>query len=159
MIDWSDGGCKISRHFTVRHAIWLPSWKRLATRDDGLNEDAKAALVQFFAIMDEVKGVLGLPIVVHCAFRPVEYNKLVGGAPSSMHIARRLASGALVAACDFSAELTGATPGGQACDRIRKRLLLDLDRLGLRMENKPESEWVHLDNKPAPGPGWRYFKP
>jgi len=150
MINWSDGGCKVSRSFTVRHALWLPKWGRLANETDGLGPDEKAELVKFFTIMDEVQDFLGVKIYVHCAYRPREYNTKVKGAAKSAHMAHGCA------AVDFHAELTGFLPGPPTCNQLRKLLLPQLGHFGLRMENKPDSDWVHLDNKIGPN---RYFDP
>lgn len=161
MINWSDGGCKISKHFTVRHALWLPTWKRLAL-DTELDSDSKEALVNLFEKMDKVRDLLKTQVYVHCAFRPKDYNQLVGGAPKSAHMARKVminGQEALVAACDFHAEMPNAQPGGPSCNLIRGILKPELEYLGMRMEDLPDSGWVHLDTRPVSHPMFRMFKP
>jgi len=150
VINWSDGGSKISRSFTVRHALWLPKWGRLAGEHDGLDDAIKGELVKFFLIMDQVQDSLGVKMFIHCAYRPREYNALVKGATKSAHL------GFGAAACDFHVDLTGYLPGGPTCNHVRKLLRPQLIRFGLRMEDTPDSDWIHLDNKPGVN---RYFKP
>jgi uncharacterized protein YcbK (DUF882 family) len=143
-IDWTKPNSKISQFFTVREAIHLPQWNRLATEKDGLGPAQKANLVMLMVVMDKVRTFFGKPIVVHCCFRPYAYNALVGGAPKSAHIAAM--------AIDFHV-------AGLDCDEARKLLLPKLEEWGLRMEDLPGSSWVHLDMRPVPKGGTRFFKP
>lgn len=154
-IDFSDPKAKISRYFTVKEACWAPQWNRLQNENDGLDADAKAALVDFFCNkMDIVRELLGYPIKVHVSFRSKAYNSLVGGAANSCHMARK-EGGVYVAACDFSVDY--GLGAGANCDKIKAELLPVLEKLGLRMEdNGAGATWVHLDNR-KPGPSGRYF--
>jgi len=147
IIDWTNPDQKISTYFTVKDAIWLPKWNRLANDSDGLNADVKMALLAFFAKMDVVRAFFNKPIIVHCAFRPFAYNKLVYGAKRSAH----LCNGPW-AACDF--HIVGVT-----CDAARKLLVPKLEEWGMRCENKFGSNWIHLDNKPLEPRGNRFFIP
>lgn len=110
--------------------------------------------------MDSVRDLLNAQygsdkgINVHVTIRPTSvnspgsihnegnYNILVGGAAHSAHIS------GLAMDWDF---------GMMNCDEIRAKVLPELDRLGLRMENAPGTNWVHLDLNP-PNPN-RYFIP
>lgn len=143
-IKWTKANEKLSQYFTVGEAIFLPQWNRLATEKDGLGPAQQANLVMLMVAMDKVRAFVGKPIVVHCAFRPYSYNKLVGGAPKSAHIAAQ--------AIDFHVV-------GLECDAVRKMLLPKLEEWGFRMEDLPGSTWVHLDMRPVPKGGTRYFKP
>lgn len=157
MIDWADPEFMISQHFKVREVLLLPQWNRLAAEADGVTDDAKKALVSLFEKMDAVRDFIGLPIVVHCAFRSPDYNKLVHGAPDSCHIAR-IENGAMLAAVDWHAVVIGETQGG-GCDTLRSSLEPKLEEWGMRMENNGYgAAWIHLDTKPI-GSGSRYFKP
>lgn len=162
MIDWTNGADNVSGYFKVREAITLRRWKRLATESDGLNEDAKAALAVIFNVMDQVRGILGAPIVVHDAFRSEKYNFLVNGAANSSHKARAIiieGKKYLIGAVDFSPEFQGLTIA-QSCDKAKAILRPELERLGLRMElNGDGAEWIHLDNHPVPSGGRREFVP
>ena len=135
---------KISKWFSWSEATYLPQWKRLANEKDGLNDEIKANLTKLFAKMDQIREHFGKPINVHVAYRSPEYNKLVKGASKSAHLQGL--------ACDFDVK-------GLSCDDVRKDILEHklLDSLELRMEDLPNSTWVHLDLM-APNPN-RYFKP
>jgi hypothetical protein len=152
MINWSDPSCKISRYFTVKDAIFLPRWNRLATESDGLTEDAKAGLVDLFQKMDLVREFLGVAIWVHVSFRPIEYNELIGGANDSAHVARSIEvdeKKVFIAAVDWSAHIFDHI-GESDCDKIRELLRPRLVQFGLRMEeNPPGSTWVHTDTRPV----------
>jgi hypothetical protein len=157
IVDWTDPKAKLSKYFTVREALWLPTWGRMATTDDGLDDDAKEALWRFFnEYMDAVRSAIGKPVSVHVTFRPAKYNKEIGGAASSSHMARRDKTYGLIAACDFSADATSENLG-KDCDAIRALLKPKLEALGIRMEDNGDgSTWVHVDNR-APGPSGRFF--
>ena len=137
---------KISNYFTFKEALYLPTWKRVAKKKDGLTSDILNNLKVLFGKMDLVREYFGAPVIVHVAYRPEEYNKLVGGAHNSSHVAGM--------ACDFHVQ-------GVSCDDARARILQDnkLEEWGMRMEDLPGSGWVHLDiRQPAPGRP-RFFKP
>jgi hypothetical protein len=156
-IDWSNPQCPISTHFTVHEALWLPSWGRHATVADGLNDAVKANLVSLFAKMDVVRNFINKPIRVHVAYRPPKYNALpsIGGAKHSAHMALDNC-----AAVDWSADMDGdGLDGSKDCDYLRSILLPMLPAWNMRMEKRPGSNWVHLDDKPLLPGGNRYFLP
>ena len=146
-VNWADPAVQVSKYFTVHEACWLPRWSRLATRLDGLDEPLQANLFGFLTgKMDAVREWFGLPINVHCCYRPTTYNALVKGAPGSAHVEGL--------AMDFDVETL-------ACkDAVNAILAHDmLTAWGLRMENNgADPAWVHLDSR-APGPSGRYFVP
>lgn len=132
----------ITPHFTWREALYLPQWNREAGADDGLTDKVKQELIKVFDRLERIRGFLGSkPVIIHCAFRPVEYNKLIGGAPASAHIEGK--------AVDFHIQ-------GLDCDVVRDFLKLNLDLLGIRLEDNPGSNWVHIDTRDSNN---RYFKP
>lgn len=135
---------KISKHFSYKEALYLPTWKRAAKKEDGLTPDILSNLKNLFAKMDLVREYFNAPVAVHVAYRPDEYNRLVGGAKNSSHLYGM--------ACDFHVS-------GVSCDEVRARILKDnkLEEWGMRMEDLPGSKWVHLDIR-APSPS-RFFKP
>lgn len=133
---------KISKYFIWKEATHLNQWGRIAS-DQELTEDIKRNLVGIFFTLDKVRELVNKPIIVLCAFRPEEYNKLVKGAPNSAH--------KYGMAVDIDVQgLTG--------DELRALILPKLDEWQLRMEDLPGSSWVHLDTRP-PGAGPRFFKP
>ena len=143
-IDWTNPEDKVSPHFTVKDAIWLPSWNRLATEQDGLNDDIKSALLDLFTnCMEPLYELLG-PIITHVSYRPEAYNKLIGGAPNSGH--------KLGKCCDFHAS-------AHSINEAKDLILLHnmLEKLNCRME-KGTSSWIHIGNDYTPGHN-RFFLP
>lgn len=137
-IDWKDPKCHVTPHFTVHDACWLPSWGKLHYP----TPEEQDSLVVMCQLMERVRALLGKPINVHCMIRPAAYNAQIGGALHSRHLAGL--------ACDFDV-------GGMDCDSVRAALLPNLATWGARMEDKPGSDWVHLDWSPSATN--RFFKP
>jgi hypothetical protein len=140
---------KISKYFTYKEALWLPSWGRMACELDGLDPAVLHRLKGLFTLMDNVRDYFNAPIRVHCAYRPKEYNALVNGAKASAHLADR----DMLAAVDF--HIPGSTT-----ERVIARILNSnlLDTLKMRMENNgPNPAWIHMDTKPCAKD--RYFLP
>lgn len=146
MIDWKNPKAKISNHFTVEEACWLPKWSALHNP----SEAEKANILKMAAVMDKVRDLLGKPISVHCWIRPVlnclgnpyngqDYNVATDGALHSAHRDGR--------AVDWDC--------GEDCNVTRSTLLSHLEALGLRMEDH-NGPWVHLDTA-LPNPN-RFFK-
>lgn len=135
---------KASIYFNWEELLNLPSWGRLAIIEDGITEEILDNLNNLALNMDQIRNHFNKPINVHCAYRPVEYNKLIGGAPNSSHT--------LGEAMDF--DIIGLT-----CDDIRKEILNNklLETLNMRMEDRPGSNWVHLDISKVINN--RFFKP
>ena len=149
-LDWNNIDSGVSRYFTVKETIWLPSWGRQATLLDGLNTDVQANIVAHAVRMDAVRAWFGRAIHVHCWYRPPVYNSQVHGVPGSAHLEGL--------ATDF--DVAGLTCP-QAVRMILEGNLLEV--LELRMEDNatsqdPEPDWIHLDSR-EPGPGGRFFKP
>jgi len=154
-IDWKDPAAKISRFFTVREALWLTGWNRLANETDGLNETVKANLLAVFRKMDLIRELLGRPVYVKSAYRPRAYNLAIGGAAQSSHMANETS-----AAVDFWCDTNGdGDKDGDDCDAIKAALMPKLEMWGIRMEdNGKGARWVHVDTR-IPGPAGRFFKP
>jgi hypothetical protein len=144
MVDWTDPKSMVSKYFSVHEALYLPTWARLATEDDGLTDEIKANLIILCQKMDIARDYFGRSINVHVTFRPLRYNKLIGGAPNSAH--------AVGKACDF--DISGLT-----CDEARAKIMADdkLDEWNMRMEKRDGSDWIHLDCYPVLHS--RYFLP
>lgn len=151
MVDWNDPKSKISKYFTVKEALWLPSWQVMHIPSD----EEKANILAHAEKMDLVREFLGAPMHVHCWIRPVlnnpqssyhgqDYNQLVHGAKGSVHI-----SGSAV---DYDA-------AGLVCDDVRAKLEPKLEEFGLRMERMPGSNWVHNDSKEVLPGHDRFFNP
>jgi len=153
VIDWSNPESKISKYFTVREALYLPRWQRLANANDGLTNDIKEEIAAFAQLdMDQVREYIGTPIHVNCWYRPPAYNKIIGGAENSAHMSLGHYS-----ACDWHADVEGIDDLVKACNVLKARLLAVLEEYGLRMENNENGNWIHLDN--AQVKTNRFFKP
>ena len=148
-IDWTNPESKISKHFTVKEALWLPSWKVMHIP----NEEEKQNILKQASKMDLIRDFLGVPIRVHCWIRPVlnspaseyhgrDYNAFVHGAKNSAH--------KVGLATDYDAE-------GLNCDDVRAKLEPKLEEWQIRMEKMPGGNWVHNDC--APVIVYRYFNP
>lgn len=156
-IDWNDPKYKISKYFTVGEAIYLREWKRLANEEDGLNENVKKQLVKIFKeVMDPLRELLGKPIFIKSCYRPKKYNVAIGGATESAHMAEKE-----YAAVDFWTDQDGdGDKDGEDCDKIKEILMPLLEKMNIRIEdNGKGARWVHVDNKPVPPGGNRFFKP
>lgn len=144
-INWADPACKVSKYFNVKELLYLPTWKRMANEADGLNETIKENLVDLAKSMDTVRDHFGKPIRIHVTYRPLEYNKAIGGALHSAHSDGQ--------AMDF--DIVGLT-----CDDVRKAIndANLLETWQMRMENI-DGNWVHLDRRQPTAGGQRFFKP
>lgn len=141
-IDWSNPKAKISKHFTVGEALYLPKWDCYHIPSD----DEKEAIVRHAANMDRVREELGVPCVVHCWIRPgsancpesshhgEDYNALCGGAKASRHM---------------KGDATDYHPVGMTCDEARSKLEPKLEEFDMRMEKAPGTNWVHNDSGPV----------
>jgi len=164
-INWEDPTQKISKYFTVKEALYLPSWNCYHVP----TEEEKTNILFMAKKMDIVREFLNAPINIHCWIRPdkvncvgfdpktvkadtpakqaalaaLDYNAFVGGAKASMH---RIGS-----AVDWSAK-------NIKCDDARTKLIPKLEEYDLRMEDLKGSNWVHLDCR-KPINNVRFFKP
>ena len=154
-INWADPKSHITDHFTVHEALYLPSWDIYHTP----SQAECAAILDLLVTCEKARTLLGdKPWNVHCIIRPnkvncptsvrhgQDYNAFIGStAKHSPHI--------MGMAIDFD-EI------GVRCDETRSLLLPHLEQLGMRMEQGPGSNWVHLDRySPNVSGGVRFFKP
>ena len=137
-IDWTDGSCLVTPHFTVSEALTLHNWNRLATRDDGF---VPQDMLETCQMMEKIRDFLGCPINVHCMFISPAYNLEINAPKLDVH--------ALSMACDFDALPT------LSCDDVKAKLQPQLESLNIRME-QGTTNWVHCDWR-MPGPSGRYF--
>lgn len=149
--NWNDKDSKITLHFTVGEATYLPSWKihHIPT------EEEKSNIFVTALAMEKIRDYLKTPISIHCWIRPnsvncpgseyhgKDYNAHVKGAKASAHITGR--------GVDWS--------NNSNCDFVRVQLLSKLEGLGICMENLPGSNWIHIDTLPPRGGKTRFFKP
>jgi len=132
-----------SKDFTWGEALFLPQWQIHCLPDSAeifKNIERTAEKMQL------IRDIFGQKIRVTSWFRPPKYNEAIRGAKSSSHI-RGLA-------CDFQII-------GLDADSAREKILPELERLNIRMENFPRANWVHIDlncTKETPKEK-RFFKP
>lgn len=148
-VNWSDHNSRLTDHFTVHEALWLPSWRVYHVP----SETEKQEILQIARVMERIRAIFDKPIMVHCWMRPnrancpgharhgQDYNKFIGStATRSAHIFGR--------AVDFH---VATYSGGSGCDRARETLRSHLSRLGIRMEGNTGGGWIHIDNYPNAG--------
>lgn len=143
MINWEDPNCRVSDWFTVKECLWLPTWGRLANENDGLNDSVKNSLYALCSKLDHIREFFLCPMIVDCMYRPPSYSKLVGGFETDVHT--------MGEAADFKV-------GGIYTEDAKKLLEPSLEALGVRMEDNPGSDYIHIDIH-SPGLTGRYFKP
>lgn len=164
-INWLDPKAKVSKYFTVKEALWLPSWNCLHSP----TEEEKANIIKMGAKMDIVREFLGKPINTHCWLRPGKVNCSTFD-PKTIKTNDPIKQAALDA-LDYNAFVKGAKRSahkfalgvdfdcGEDCSETRKKLLAKLEAFDMRMEDI-EGPWVHLDIYPKETSGGvRFFKP
>lgn len=136
----------ISEHFTYKEALYLPSWYRMASEIDGLNQTVLDNLKTLFEKLEQIRTHFKSPVIIHVAYRPEGYNRAIKGSLKSAHIEGK--------AVDFHiAKLD--------CDKARKEIIESglLEKLNMRMERNDGSNWIHLDIREVTPGGNRYFYP
>jgi len=131
-----------SRNFSWREALWLKKWHIYAIPPQAVEKN----IIETAMRLTLIRSFLAAPLTVTSWYRPPSYNEIIGGAPQSQHM--------LGKACDF-------TVAGMSADEVRERLRPKLGEFNLRMEDLPQSSWVHIDTAcPADLPlHKRFFKP
>jgi len=150
-INWSDPKCQVTEHFTVHELTYLPTFQVHHVP----SEQEQQNLLALANKMEEIREYIGKAINCHVTIRPIcvnapgtpyhgrNYNALVGGALRSGHIQGKC--------MDFNFyEIV--------CDEGRLLLETELERLNIRMEKRPGSNWIHVGIDWEPGMS-RYFLP
>lgn len=170
-IDWTNPKAKISNHFTVHEALWLPSWHIYHTP----TETEKANIIVTAQCMDKVRDLLNVSINVSVWIRPKKVDCATFD-PKTIKIDEKDSHKELkekaLAALDYnlfigstatkSAHIVGSAvdwiPSGMTCDAARKLLKEKLDEFEIRIEALDGSPWVHVDTKWVKD-GHNYFIP
>lgn len=176
-IDWTDPKSRISTNFTVKEALYLPSWNcyHIPTEEEKaeiLKTARKMELIRKH--ISEVNGK-DTPISVSCWIRPnnVDLDKVLTEAVAAAVVIakddpRRGSKQAALAIGDYNAYIGGAPRSahrfGKAVDfsvkgmnanKVREVLLGKLDEFDICMEDHKGS-WCHIDTYQRKV---RYFKP
>lgn len=176
-IDWSRTDSKISKHFSVGEATHLESWNAYHQP----SEDEKAAIAGVAPKIEKALDIVAketgkeVHVNVHAWIRPEHAN--IPGHPHNGEDYNRYIYETQVwnnlSPEERAKKVVPASPhrtghavdfhvigfeGRDGCAKIRAMLLPHLEELGLRMENL-NGGWVHLDDKPVPEGGHRFFKP
>lgn len=143
---------KASKYFLWKELLYLPSWNTYHNPSQQQEEN----LLLLASKMDSIRDFLNHSINVHVAIRPIlnnpkdihhgmDYNLIVNGAKNSAH--------KIGLAMDFDA--------GESCDITRQKILDAglLDSLDMYMEDKPGSNWVHLNCNDGISRSKRFFIP
>lgn len=128
-------------NFHWYEALSLPSWEVFV-----FPTKQEVIAIKIVALrMEQIRKYFGAkPIMIHSWLRPRKYNDYIGGAEESAHIHGM--------AVDFSIL-------HMDCNEVRLALIKKLIEYNLRMEDLPDSNWVHIDIAMRTRSARRYFKP
>jgi hypothetical protein len=76
---------KLSPNFTLEELTHSEIAERKGL-DNTPSEEVKANLVRLARFLEEVRKLLGRPILVNSAYRSLKVNEAVGGKPTSQHV-------------------------------------------------------------------------
>ena len=117
---------KLTANFTLEELTQSETAERKGL-DNTPNADAKANLVRLAKFLEEVRRVLGRPIMINSAYRSPEVNTAIGSKPTSQHCI----------GCAADIKVPGLTP-----DNIVKEIIktnLEYDQLIREFDS-----WVHI---------------
>lgn len=130
-------------NFRWKEFLYLKQWDLMVHP----TEAQAANIRRLAAVMERVRSVFNCAIIVTSGLRPEIYNKKIKGAQDSAHI--------YGLACDF---MVSQLDGVVGCEYARDQLKPHLDNWKIRMEDKPDANWIHIDLR-EPGKTGRFFKP
>lgn len=133
-------------HFRWKEVLWCPKWGVHVWP----NDKQYLMLMNVIQRLEAIRIQFDKPIIITSGLRPRNYNDWskpygVNGAKFSAH--------KLGEAVDFVIE---GFEGPSGCDDVRHVLKSRLEGLKMRMEDKPGSDWVHIDIRQGKN---RFFKP
>ena len=129
---------KITKNFLWSEFLLLPRWGFHAFP----TKEQQSELIIIASKLQKIREILKCPVYITSGLRPIVYNRLIGGADNSYHTMGK--------AVDFKTHKFSA-------DKIRFGIAHRLDELDIRMEKKPQSNWVHIDTGTVHNA--RYFIP
>ena len=117
---------KLTPNFTLEELTQSEMAERKGL-DNTPNEDAKANLVRLAKFLEEIRRVLGRPIMVNSAYRSPEVNTAIGSKPTSQHCI----------GCAADIKVPGLTPDNVVKEIIKTNL--EYDQLIREFDS-----WVHI---------------
>jgi len=117
---------KLSPNFTLEELTHSEIAERLKL-DNTPNEDVKANLVRLAKMLEEVRRVLGRPIMINSAYRSIKVNEQVGSKPTSQHCI----------GCAADIKVPGLTPNDIVKEILKTNI--EYDQLIREFDS-----WVHI---------------
>jgi len=117
---------KLSPNFTLEELTHSEIAERL-NLDNTPNEDVKANLVRLAKMLEEVRRVLGRPIMINSAYRSIKVNEQVGSKPTSQHCI----------GCAADIKVPGLTPNDIVKEILKTNI--EYDQLIREFDS-----WVHI---------------
>jgi hypothetical protein len=151
MINWDNPKEKISKHFTVKEATYLPSWDIYHKP----SEEEKKEILKLANIMDEIRDRIGKPVAVHVWIRPKKVN-CPGHARDGQDYNLFIGSKSTKSGHIFGQAIDFHISGIPNCSDVREMILPWLEEFDIRMEDI-QGGWVHIDTKEVKYN--RFFKP
>ena len=132
-----------SKYFKWKEALYLKQWDVHAFPK---SDSVYLNIIEVSNRLTLIREFLQKPLLVTSWYRPEKYNTFIRGAFNSSH-----KDGLAV---DVVCPAMGA-------EEVRMTLLDKLDEFNIRMENLPNSTWVHIDIRVTEGMtiSQRFFKP
>jgi uncharacterized protein YcbK (DUF882 family) len=117
---------KLSPNFTLAELTQSDTAVRLGI-DNTPSKDVEANLVRLARMLEEVRRVLGRPIMVNSAYRSLAVNKAIGSKPTSQHCI----------GCAADIRVSGLTPNDIIKEIIKANI--EYDQLIREFDS-----WVHI---------------
>ena len=117
---------KLTPNFTLEELTQSEMAERKGL-DNTPNEEVKANLVRLAKFLEEIRRVLGRPIMVNSAYRSPEVNTAIGSKPTSQHCI----------GCAADIKVPGLTPDNVVKEIIKTNL--EYDQLIREFDS-----WVHI---------------
>ncbi len=131
-----------TKNFRWKEFLYLPQWDVYVFPNLVLYDN----LIRIGIKLQEIRNDLQKPIKITSGLRPKLYNKKILGATRSQHM--------YGSALDFVVKDYEDVAG---CNILRRHLEPKLEGLNIRMEDKADAAWLHIDNLQTSGK--RFFRP
>lgn len=144
-----------ANHFSWKEALWLNSINEFHQPSD----EEVANIIELCQRLDKAREFIGKPFHVNCWIRPnkvsctnpkyqgFDYNKLIGGASKSSHIAGQ--------AVDFYVD---SLTVDQVQDLLKPKLS-EFQLAGEKNGSAVKRNWLHLQSRILPDGTYRFYNP